>query len=45
VLNFKQESKRGRAFPEPDIAQLKQILKSNNSFEQLALETFGIKKK
>jgi hypothetical protein len=42
-MNFKQESKRGRAFPEPDITQLKQILKSNNSIEQLAIEMFGIK--
>jgi hypothetical protein len=41
VMNFQQEKKRGRAFEEPDIKKLEQILKSNNVAEQLAIEMFG----
>jgi hypothetical protein len=39
--HFKELKKLGKSFNEPNIAPLTEILKSNNSVEQAALEIFG----
>jgi DNA polymerase-3 subunit gamma/tau len=41
--DFMKLKKQGNTFDEPDITTLKEIIKANNSVEQLAFELFGAK--